>query len=555
MKKVNCDNNMSFIDCELAILRSAVDLAQEQKGKRVVSSKDIKHIIEIVELFLRNKKLVCYGGTAINNILPEDNQFYNKETDIPDYDFYSPNALDDTIELADLYYSKGYTEVEAKAAQHFGTYKVYVNFFPIADITLVSKDLFKSIQLDSISKKGILYCPPNFLRMSMYLELSRPQGDTTRWEKVMKRLVLLNEYYPLTLKKCSNENFQRKMFNKQREEEIYETVKQAFRDQGCVFFGGYAISMYAKYMPEEQKKYLQSIPDFDVLSNDPEKVSSIVKKKLTDIRIKNVSVKKRDPIGEIIPEHYEICVGKDTIAFVYKPIGCHSYNIYDNDTKIATIDTMLSFYLAFLYANRPYYDTDRIVCMSEYLFKVQQENRLSQHGLLKRFSLTCYGYQKSVEQVKEEKAKKFRELKNKRGTREYNEWFLSYKPYLNQLYSDKTYTSIENPTENSKKNTLDSVSETDVISQEEENSKLVQPKPTPKKIKTEKKKKNIKKIGTIRRKKNVCKSVKDIKLTEKKELKNLEEQKEPKNPKKNKKVPTVEEEEEDEEEEIEYVFW
>lgn len=544
MKKVNCDYNMSFADCELAILRSAVDMAQEQKGKSVVSSKDIKHIIEIVELFLRNKQLVCYGGTAINNILPEDKQFYNKETDIPDYDFYSPNALDDAIELADLYYSKGYTEVEAKAGQHFGTYKVYVNFIPIADITLIPKELFKSIKLDSISIKGILYCPPNFLRMSMYLELSRPQGDTTRWEKVMKRLVLLNEYYPLTLKKCSNENFQRKMFNKEREEEIYETVKQTFRDQGCVFFGGYAISMYAKYMPEEQKKYLQSIPDFDVLSNDPESVASIVKKKLTDIGIKNVSITKRDSIGEIIPEHYEICVGKDTIAFVYKPIGCHSYNIYDNDTKIATIDTMLSFYLAFLYANRPYYDTDRIICMSEYLFKVQQENRLNQHGLLKRFSITCYGDQKSVEQLKEEKTKKFRELKNKRGTREYNEWFLSYKPYLNELYSDQTYNPKEHPKEHQKKTTLDNETEMDDTSKEAEPKQV-----KPKKIKTEKRKKNIQKQGTIRRKKNACASVKN-EVTEKKEPKKTQELKELKKSKQNRKKNLVEEEEE-----IEYVFW
>ncbi len=44
---------------------------------------------------------------------------------------------------------------------------------------------------------GIRYAPPNFLRMNMYLELSRPAGDVSRWEKVFKRRVT-TEYLTLT---------------------------------------------------------------------------------------------------------------------------------------------------------------------------------------------------------------------------------------------------------------------------------------------------------------------------------------------------------------------
>ena len=443
MKKVQCDYNMSFAECELAILRSAVDSAQEKIGRRVIASPQIKKIIEIVEFFLKKKSLICYGGTAINNILPESSQFYNKDVEIPDYDFFSPNAMDDAIELADLYYSKGYKEVESKAGQHHGTFKVYVDFISIADITSIPKELFKSIKMDSISIGGILYCPPNYLRMSMYLELSRPAGDTSRWEKVMKRLSLLNEHYPLTSKQCSQVDFQREMEKTNQEEEIYEVVKQTFRNQGCVFFGGYAISMYAKYMPDNLRNTLERIPDFDVLSNDPEVVTEIVKRQLNEIGIKNVTIIKRDPVGEVIPEHYEIRVGKDTIAFVYNPIGCHSYNIIGTghyQTKIATIDTMLSFYLAFLYANRPYYDTDRIICMSKYLFDVQQKNRLKQKGLLRRFSITCYGHQSSIEEIRGDKAKMFRKLQHKKGTQQYNEWFLSYKPDMEKF---KKYGTTE----------------------------------------------------------------------------------------------------------------
>ena len=112
-------------------------------------------------------------------------------------------------------------------------------------------------------------------------------------------------------------------------------------------------------------------------------------------------------------------------------MACHSYNVIRDDgkkIKIASIDTMLSFYLAFLYASRDYYDKDRITCLALYLFKVQQENRLKQKGLLRRFSINCYGKQLTLEDMRAEKAKKFEELKDKRGTREYEEYFLRYRP-------------------------------------------------------------------------------------------------------------------------------
>jgi hypothetical protein len=98
--------------------------------------------------------------------------------------------------------------------------------------------------------------------------------------------------------------------------------------------------------------------------------------------------------------------------------------------KIATIDTMLSFYLAFLYAHRPYDNEflDRILCMSKFLFDVQQKNRLAQKGLLKRFSITCYGHQESVEEMKAEKAAKYKEFKETNNRKLFEEWFLSYKP-------------------------------------------------------------------------------------------------------------------------------
>ena len=423
---------ISYQDKELEILRQAVDRVEKNQGRKIINAPKVKRIIEIVEQFLQRTKLICYGGTAINNILPSQDQFYDKTVEIPDYDFFSPNALEDAKKLADVYGKEGYEEVEAKAGIHHGTFKVFVNFIPVADITFLDKEIYKMVGKESMTINGIRYAPPNYLRMAMYLELSRPNGDVSRWEKILKRLILLNKNYPMNDPKCHKISFMRHFEGDPAKEHlIYNTVKNALIDQGLIFFGGYASSLYGKYMPRSQRKQLLQIPDFDVLSEDPESSAIIVRERLKDIGVRQVKIKKKNAIGEIISEHYEIVVDKDTVCFIYRPLACHSYNtitINKRKVHIATIDTMLSFYLAFLYADRPYYDHQRIVCMAQYLFAVQAKNRLEQKGLLKRFSISCYGKQKTLEDSRAEKTEKFKELRGNRNTREYENYFLRYIP-------------------------------------------------------------------------------------------------------------------------------
>ena len=79
--------------------------------------------------------------------------------------------------------------------------------------------------------------------------------------------------------------------------------------------------------------------------------------------------------------------------------------------------------------------------MSQYLFLVEQKNRLSQRGLLKRFSIKCYGKQSTLESMRSEKAMKYNELKNKRGTKEYEFWFLKYNPSIKDFAIEKNKKS------------------------------------------------------------------------------------------------------------------
>jgi hypothetical protein len=47
-KEKNICRDLSFADCELAILRMAVDNAEEKMDRRAVNSEDVQKIIDIV---------------------------------------------------------------------------------------------------------------------------------------------------------------------------------------------------------------------------------------------------------------------------------------------------------------------------------------------------------------------------------------------------------------------------------------------------------------------------------------------------------------------------
>ena len=56
MKQKKICKDLSFEDCELAILRMAADKAEEKIGKRIVNSEEVKQIIIIVENFIKQKR-------------------------------------------------------------------------------------------------------------------------------------------------------------------------------------------------------------------------------------------------------------------------------------------------------------------------------------------------------------------------------------------------------------------------------------------------------------------------------------------------------------------
>ena len=192
---------------QLDIIKQASELAQAKVDYASAHDDNIIRAIDIVEEFLRKKHRLCYGGQAINAHLPAKYKFYDPEFSIPDYDFFTPSQDSDIQVLVKDLKKAGFTEISVREGMHEGTVKIYVDFIPVADMTVIDPKLYRILSKREFRTEGISYLDANSLRMLMYLELSRPRGEVRRWEKVFERLSLFNEFVPVKQCKMSRNMF------------------------------------------------------------------------------------------------------------------------------------------------------------------------------------------------------------------------------------------------------------------------------------------------------------------------------------------------------------
>ena len=314
------------------IKKLAVELEEQQKNEEA-NDPEIKKIMRIVKRFIQDNRVLCYGGTAINNILPKKEQFYDFDKEVPDYDFYSETHQDHAKKLSDIFAHAGISDIETKAGIHLGTFKVFAKFTGVADISMLETPIFSKLWKESITKDGIHYVPPNFLRLSMYLELSRPRGDVTRWVKVYNRLQKLNKEYPI---KCNVDDIEYKKQNGAQLNVFEEILKK-----DVIILGYNAVNL--KLHKDDW------VFPFDLLCEPNQALS--VANKISKL-FEHSNVHGYTEYAELLPPHYDVTDGKKLIARIFETDACHSYHKLENGTKIASIPTILNFLFAMLYADK-----------------------------------------------------------------------------------------------------------------------------------------------------------------------------------------------------------
>ena len=403
--------------------------AEDRVAFESASDPSIKKILGIVKEFIQKRRVLCYGGTAINNLLPKEDQFYDPKFDIPDYDFYSEQPQVHAMELADIFYRNGFQSIEVKPGAHLMTFKVFVDFTGVADITFLDPAIFKRLWAEQIVKEGIHYVSPNFLRMSMYLELSRPRGDVSRWNKVYGRLMRLNKHYPVG---CEPHEKPDAGYISEQQKQLIEHVLQSGK---FVLLGLHAVDLHSK-----KRTNVWQVP-IDILAT-PEMYEEAVRV-FGKIFEHGTKIVKNDAYGELLPEHADIKGPNDfVVCRIFKTTGCQSFHTLRSGMKIASIPTLLQFFFAFVYADAHYlegYDQNRIICISQRLMDLASSTK---HRFKLLTPLDCLGHQESLTEMKK-KTSELHEQTPKKSD-EFMKLFFKYTPgTLTKTQKNRVRTTLK----------------------------------------------------------------------------------------------------------------
>lgn len=395
---------------QLENIVQASEKAQEIIDYKSAHDDEILRSIDIVEKFLRKQHRLCYGGQAINAHLPKKYKFYNPEYSIPDYDFFTPNQDDDIRILSRDLRKAGFIEIAAREGMHEGTIKIYVNYVPVADITSIDPKLYSLLSKREFLKDGISYMDVNTLRMLMYLELSRPRGQVSRWEKVYTRLALLNELVPNKTKQCTKRILKTHMTQDEVRVIMDYIVKEKRIFAGADVVGIYKGSLHGKrkanWILRTTKPIYYYSPDIDKDTNhfrhELRHMSPDTKLKLTHIQAIG---------GDLISQMSVFSRNDYPILIIISQNACNAYyNIplrFDHILRVGTLDTLITLYFSMALLNYRFEAFEALECLAQELIEISMRARAKPEEFPFAFiSLDCSGHQKNISSLIREKVKR-----------------------------------------------------------------------------------------------------------------------------------------------------
>jgi hypothetical protein len=416
---------------QIDIIKQASELAQSKIDYASAHDDNIIRAIDVVEEFLRKKHRLCYGGQAINAHLPAKYKFYDPEFSIPDYDFFTPNHESDIASLVKDLKKAGFTEISVREGMHDGTIKVYVDYIPIADMTLIDSKLYNILSKREYKTDGISYLDANSLRMLMYLELSRPRGEVGRWPKVYERLLLFNEFSPVKQCKISRSAFRGGLTHQQVNYTLNFIIenKRIFAGADLLQFYNTALKTKKKgtqWIFSSKKPIIFFSPDIlsdsKILREEFSFLNKQGKKQETNdgLMISNtpITIKTYTSRGvDLIPSMKVITHGKKSLVFIIDQTACHSYfNIPLADSKvmrIASMDTLITLYFGLGLIDSNFYDMGSMECLANNLVKISIESRKngSDDFAFPFVSIKCAGHQTSLPSLIRAKVKRITQKK------------------------------------------------------------------------------------------------------------------------------------------------
>lgn len=383
-------------------LSKIIEDLEDENNRAAAADPAIKTSLRVVEEFLKKHPVLCYGGTAINNLLPKKDRFYDPKVEVPDYDFFSKTPQAHSVVIANQLKEHGIKEVEVKPGMHLGTFKVFADYTGVADITSLTPEIFDRLWEQSEVRNGIHYVPPNFLRMSMYLELSRPRGDVSRWEKVYKRLQLLNNAHPVTCRKGEGKSHDHLTPEQQR------GVIKMLKNEPVVLL---SVSSAEIHLGQTWTTPIGLLADHETIERLTKGMKVVV-----------------DEENDVLPRRTMVLDddGKKSLFRFYDTTACHSYHTMKNGVRVASIPTTLQFFFAYMYSGAEEANIASVLCIAQRLVDLANDKPSRRFDILT--PKECIGEQETLTDMKRNKAKLYSDLGKDKASAEYLEYFFTYDP-------------------------------------------------------------------------------------------------------------------------------
>lgn len=338
-------------------------------------------------------KVLLYGGTAINDILPDKLKFYSK-SQLPDIDIFCSFKTYKLLskKLLKVFFLNGNEITTIREALHEHTYKLMVDGLHILDISIIGTDFFNTLSKNKIksSFKKLYTVNIEYLKYSLHTMIAQPL-QSHNWVKIFDRMINFYKAYPNKAKSCDIDVDE--YFIADFPQHIFNDVLDYIKTTEFVSFGWNVISKYIKLDSKNKTpvQYLMSSIEPSIVAND---ILSYLKNK--DITIIDGG------------EYAIICYKDIKFLYIFNTHNCSSYVTYRN-LKQASIHSIIQ-ELYMIYFNT---SNATILTTIHCLINVLLKNLNSKKTLYLQFVVDCYGDQKGIVTLRKDKflrIQKYKEL-------------------------------------------------------------------------------------------------------------------------------------------------
>jgi len=378
----------------------------DKKASLVEHENYIKYspLFEKVTNFLKTKKVLLYGGIALNGLLPKSLQFYGNNT-LPDLDMFCEDGAKLAKAIVSHFRKAGYTFTTASEALHPGTYKVYAEGMQLVDLTTIEKSSYKRLSKNAVKlESGLRTVDPEYLRMSLHIMLSQPR-DSHRWSKVLERLVAFYTAHPVDTR-CKTTFSQAQTKSQDTQMEAIQTALEWLASRKYVMFGTDAVvevmglsSKVRKLLPPGRPLIFKGIAPVAAIVEgiSSEAAAKQCVDKLTGNEKFIIESFKAD---DFLPAHSRIIhqATEQPIVAIYEAPACVSYIDYKG-LKVASIHTLTRMLMAHDFSGYKHAQAAAPLyrCFSNVLSVLMLESLSGKKKkLLEQFLVDCYGFQPGV---------------------------------------------------------------------------------------------------------------------------------------------------------------